>query len=212
MATTCLSLNFALIFSLSPYHYAPLRKITNAPNDPTGSHESQISLHFALRSLVLQMSDVFGFYIVCNVENEIFEKVIFYFVKNFVKTQNFQTPTQYVCERQWEENSGVWKIQRWFHGGVAFQILLPYGPILTKTKQKSWKFANSKFQKSKNSSLWGPLRWKFRGSLEEFKMIWGSSFKIFAPTRSYVNGTGKKLTRGPGAFILCLVTCEIGTS
>ncbi len=36
-------------------------------------------------------------------------------------TQNCKNPKQYFCEDNWEENSGkVWKLQKWFEGGVAF--------------------------------------------------------------------------------------------
>ncbi len=68
-------------------------------------HESLISHHFALRSLVFQIIDIYGFSIAYNGEFEILEK------KNVkIGNSKFQIFQTSFWEDQWQENSGqVWK-------------------------------------------------------------------------------------------------------
>ncbi len=68
------------------------------------THESKISLRFALRSLVFQIIEVFDFSIGYNGEFAIFEK------KSLkIRNSKFQKSQTYVCEDHWEENSGRFK-------------------------------------------------------------------------------------------------------
>ena len=98
------------------------------------THESQISLCFALRLLVFQIIEVFDFSISYNGEFEIFNK------KKIVKNRNskFQNSQTYFCEDHPEENSG--KVSKLLavicRRNRVLKFSLPLDPMLTKTKKK----------------------------------------------------------------------------
>ncbi len=97
------------------------------------THESQISLGFALRSLVFQIIEVFDFSIGYNGEFEIFEK------KSFkIGNSKFKKSPTYFYEDHWEENSGQLSklLPAICRRSSVFKFSLPLGPMLTKTNTR----------------------------------------------------------------------------
>ena len=136
--------------------------------------EAQISLRFALRSLVFQISKVFDFYIGYNGEFDIFETKI---VKNQkLKISKIQNA---VLWGPLGGNSGkVWKLLAAICRSGILKFLLQVGPMLTKWIN-SLKFQFLKFQKSQ-TVLWGPLGkisevWK----LAQLRFLGGVAFWNF---------------------------------
>ncbi len=111
----------------------------------TGTPDSQISLPFALRSLAVQITDIFCFPIygtTWNFENQ--------------RTKNSNIPNLSDIVRIIGR-----KILEYFPSrivGVTFEIFIPLGSHVSGNEKKSLKFQFSKFHKSQTLVLWGPFR------------------------------------------------------